>query len=217
MCKNCHYKGIFKPHDVLNYTPPTGATEKRRTVKRRGEPLRYNMCPLQGHVSKAYVQYEQGHVSKACVQGICPIRAGACVQGMCPIRAGACVQYEQGHVFKACVQYEQGHVSKACVQYEQGHVFNAHLFARTQIPYLPHIRSCFADWKPLFCRRPALPVPLSAAKTVVPQKRSAAEGMQRPCGGYRSAVRKVCFGNAGDQLRERPGYAIAKNAAKTAG
>ncbi len=147
-------------------------------------------------------------------------------RGMCPRHVSntsrghvskACVQYRQGHVFKACVQYGQGHVFKACVQYEQGHVFKAHLFARTQIPYLPHIRSCFADWKPLFCRRPALPVPLSAAKTVVPQKRSAAEGMQRPCGGYRSAVRKVCFGNAGDQLRERPGYAIAKNAAKTAG
>ncbi len=60
---------IFKPHDDLNYAPPTGATEKRRTVKRRDEPLRYNLCPLQGqftvNIADAKIIPHSANISKA--------------------------------------------------------------------------------------------------------------------------------------------------------
>ncbi len=40
---------LFAPNNMrFNYAPPTGAMDKSVNLKRRGKPLRYNMCPLQG-------------------------------------------------------------------------------------------------------------------------------------------------------------------------
>ncbi len=70
---------IIKPHDDLNYAPPTGAMEKTMNLKRRGKPLRYNMRPLQGQ-SLRMVSLR----GKRC-GCMCPQHWGERCECMCPL------------------------------------------------------------------------------------------------------------------------------------
>ncbi len=86
---------IFKLQTALNYAPPTGATKKCRTVKRRGKPPRYIMRPLQGQCKRTVSRGNDKRTAS-------PVRAIEYRIGVYPYRFNAVLMSRpyRGRIFK---------------------------------------------------------------------------------------------------------------------